>query len=85
MTRSQTTAFHVAKERGDLLERAKAEAEKRRRSLSWLICEAIEEYLRCPVCDGTGSREVQRGRSGYAVEDVECVCSACGGTGKRSQ
>ena len=37
--------IYVEKERGDLIERAKAEADKQRRSLSWLVCEALEEYL----------------------------------------
>uniref|UniRef100_A0A6H1Z6P4 Putative ribbon-helix-helix protein repressor n=1 Tax=viral metagenome TaxID=1070528 RepID=A0A6H1Z6P4_9ZZZZ len=38
-------AFHVAKERGELIERLKARAAKERRSVSWLICEAVENYL----------------------------------------
>ena len=38
--------IYVEQDRGDLIERAKAEADKQRRSLSWLVCEALEEYLR---------------------------------------
>ena len=41
----RVTAFHVAKDRGDLIELAKQAADTYGKSLSWLICEAIEYYL----------------------------------------
>jgi len=40
-------------------------------------------YEICEACDGTGEYEKERGGSGFAVEDVVCICGECSGTGKR--
>lgn len=62
--------FHVAKKRGDLIERAKAEAWRRQSSFSCLVCDALEAYLKtCEACGGHGATE-------------DDVCEVCGGTGR---
>ena len=44
-SKTRVVPIYIEKERGNLIDRAKAEADKQRRSLSWLVCEALEEYL----------------------------------------
>jgi hypothetical protein len=41
----QSYQFSIAKERGDLVGKLQAEADRQKRSVSWVICEACERYL----------------------------------------